>query len=67
VYGLIKGLQVHLTVFPYIMIEMDIVVIDVSDVWGMLLNRKAATYLGVVYKWIYLMPPSLLQMEALSS
>ena len=28
------------------MIEMDIVVIDVPDVWGMLLNRKAATDLG---------------------
>ena len=29
VHGLIKGLQVHLAAFPYIMIEMDIVVIDV--------------------------------------
>jgi hypothetical protein len=28
------------------MIEMDIVVIDVPDVWGMLLNRKAAADLG---------------------
>jgi hypothetical protein len=46
VYGLIKGLQVHLTIFPDIMIEMDIVVIDVPDVWGMLLNRKAAVDLG---------------------
>jgi ribonuclease HI len=46
VYGLIKGLQVHLTVFPDIMIEMDIVVIDVPDLWGMLLNRKAAADLG---------------------
>jgi hypothetical protein len=31
VHGLIKGLQVHLAAFPYIMIEMDIVVIDVPD------------------------------------
>jgi ribonuclease HI len=46
VHGLIKGLQVHLAVFPDIMFEMDIVVIDVLDVWGMLLNRKAAADLG---------------------
>ena len=41
VYGLIKGLQVYLTTFPDIMIEVDIVVIDVPDLWGMLFNRKA--------------------------
>jgi ribonuclease HI len=46
VFGLIKGLQVYLTVCPDIMIEMDIVVIDAPDVWGMLLNRKAAADLG---------------------
>jgi hypothetical protein len=46
VHGLIKGLQVHLAVFPDIMIEMDIVVIDASDTWGMLINRKTAAYLG---------------------
>jgi hypothetical protein len=46
VYGLIKGLQVYLAAFPDIMFEMDIVVIDVPDVWGMLLNRKAVANLG---------------------
>jgi ribonuclease HI len=46
VFGLIKGLQVYLKAFPNIMIEMDIVVIDVPDLWGMLLNRKAAADLG---------------------
>jgi hypothetical protein len=46
VQGLIKGFQVHLAVFPDIMFEMDIVVIDVPDVWGMLLNRKEAADLG---------------------
>jgi hypothetical protein len=46
VHGLIKGLQVHLAAFPNIMIEMDIVVIDVPDTWGMLLNRKTTAYLG---------------------
>ena len=47
VQGLIKGFQVHLAVFSDIMFEMDIVVIDVPDVWGMfLLNRKEAANLG---------------------
>jgi hypothetical protein len=46
VHGLIKGLQVHLAAFPDIMFEMDIVVIDAPDAWGMLLNRKAAADLG---------------------
>jgi hypothetical protein len=46
VHGLIKGLQVHLAAFPDIMIEMDIVVVDVPDTWGMLLSRKTAADLG---------------------
>jgi hypothetical protein len=46
VHGLTKGLHVHLVAFPVIMIEMDIVVIDVPDTWGMLLNRKTAADLG---------------------
>jgi hypothetical protein len=46
VHGLIKGLQVHLAAFPDIMIEMDIVVIDVQDAWGMLLSRKTNADLG---------------------
>jgi hypothetical protein len=46
VFGLIKGLQVYLKAFPDITIEMDIVVIDVPDVWGMLINRKSAADLG---------------------
>ena len=46
VFGLIKGLQVYLAVCPDIIIEMYIVVIDAPDVWGMLLNRKAAADLG---------------------
>ena len=46
VHGLIKGLQVHLAPFPDMMIEMNIVVIDVPDTWGMLLNRKTTADLG---------------------
>jgi hypothetical protein len=41
VHGLIKG-----AAFPDIMIEMDIVVIDVPDTWGMLLNKKTTADLG---------------------
>jgi hypothetical protein len=46
VHGLIKGLQVHLAAFPDIVIEMDIVVVDVLDTWGMLLRRKITIDLG---------------------
>jgi hypothetical protein len=46
VHGLIKGLQVHLTAFPDIMNEMEIVVVDVLDTWGMLLSRNIAVDLG---------------------
>ena len=46
VCGLIKDLQVHLAVHPDIMITMDIVVIDVLDVWGMLLSRKWGVDIG---------------------
>jgi hypothetical protein len=46
VHGLIKGLQVHSASFLDIMIEMDIVVIDVPDAWGMLLSRKTTADLG---------------------
>jgi hypothetical protein len=46
VHGLIKGLQVHLAIFLDTMFGMDIVVIDVPDAWGMLLNRKADADLG---------------------
>jgi hypothetical protein len=52
VHGLIKSLQVHLAVFPDIMFEMDIVVIDVHDAWGMLLSRKTAADLGGNLQWI---------------
>ena len=45
-FGLIKGLQVHLAAFLDIQIEMDIVVIDVPDAWGMLLSRKTRADLG---------------------
>ena len=47
VHGLIKkSLQVHLAAFPDIQIEMDIIVIDGLDAWGMLLSRKTTVDLG---------------------
>ena len=60
-HGLIKILQVHLVAFPDIVIEMDIVVIDVLDAWGMFLSRKTAADLGG-YIQMDLMPPFPLQM-----
>jgi ribonuclease HI len=60
VHGLIKDLQVHLSVYPDIMIVMDIVVVDVPDAWGMLLSRKWASDLGgsIQMNWSYAMIPS---------
>jgi hypothetical protein len=46
VHGLIKDLLVHLVVFPYILVLMDVVVIDVLDAWGMLLSRDWGANLG---------------------
>ncbi len=61
VHGLIKDLQVHLSVYPDIMIVMDIVVVDVPDAWGMLLSRKWASDLGgsIQMNWSNAMIPSL--------
>jgi len=60
VHGLIKDLQVHLSVYPDIMVVMDIVVVDVPDAWGMLLSRKWASDLGgsIQMNWSYAMIPS---------
>jgi hypothetical protein len=66
VHGLIKYLQVHLAVYPDISVLMDVVVIDVPDAWGMLLSRKWAASLGVVFKWIYHMLLSQLVITLLS-
>lgn len=59
-HGLINDLQVHLSVYPDIMIVMDIVVVDVSDAWGMLLSRKWAFDLGggIQMNWSYATIPS---------
>jgi hypothetical protein len=45
-HGVIKNVQVCIKDYPENIIHMDIVVVDVPDVWGMLLFRKFASELG---------------------
>jgi hypothetical protein len=40
VYGLIEDVKMYLLEFPHIILIMNIVVIDVSYAWGMLLLRS---------------------------
>jgi hypothetical protein len=44
--GGIENVEVFLKEYPEKEIHMDIVVVDISDVWGMLLSRKFASKLG---------------------
>ena len=46
VIGIIFGLKLKLTAYPQITFQMDILVIDVPDAWGMLLSRKWGAALG---------------------
>lgn len=46
VHGIILGLQLKLAAYPKITFQMDILVIDVPDAWGMLLSRKWGVTLG---------------------
>ena len=46
VLGVVKDLQVSLADYRYKIIAMDITIIDVLDVWGMLLSSKFAIDLG---------------------
>ncbi|CAF4291091.1 unnamed protein product, partial [Adineta steineri] len=46
VHGIILGLQLKLAAYPKITFQMDILVIDVPDAWGMLLSRKWGATLG---------------------
>jgi hypothetical protein len=49
IHGLIKYIQVHLVVYPYIIVLMDVVFIDVPNARGMLLSRKwAASLRGIL-------------------
>lgn len=46
VLSVVKDLQISLANYPYKIITMDIAIIDVPDVWGMLLSRKFAVDSG---------------------
>jgi hypothetical protein len=39
-HGVVENVEVHLKEYPEKMVHIDIVVVDVPDVWGMLLSRK---------------------------
>jgi hypothetical protein len=45
-HGVIENFEVFLKEYPEKVIHMDIVVVDIPDVWGMLLSRKFASKLG---------------------
>jgi hypothetical protein len=45
-HGLIENVEVCLKEYPEKVIHMDIVIVDIPDVWGMLLSRKFASKLG---------------------
>lgn len=46
VEGFIKYLKVYVVMNPDISLLMDVVVIDIPDVWGMLLSRKWGATIG---------------------
>jgi hypothetical protein len=46
IHGLVENVEVFLGRYPEREIHMDIVVVDVLDVWGMLLSKKFTAMLG---------------------
>jgi hypothetical protein len=58
IHGLVENVKVCLGKYLEKVIHMDIVVVDVPDVWGMLLSRKfAAMLLHRMYTWLLLLSP----------
>jgi hypothetical protein len=45
-HGVVVNVEVFLKEYPEKMVHVDIVVVDVPDVWGMLLSRKFGAMLG---------------------
>jgi hypothetical protein len=45
-HGVIENVEVCLKEYPKKVIHIDIVVVDIPDVWGMLLSREFASMLG---------------------
>jgi hypothetical protein len=45
-HGVVENVEVRLKEYPEKMVHVEIVVVDVPDVWGMLLSRKFGAMLG---------------------
>jgi hypothetical protein len=45
-HGVVENVKVHLKEFPEKTIHIDIIMVDVPDVWGMLLSRKFGAMIG---------------------
>jgi hypothetical protein len=45
-HGVIENIEVQLKEFPEKTVRIDIIVVDVPDVWGMLLSRKFGAMIG---------------------
>jgi hypothetical protein len=45
-HGVVENVEVQLKEFPEKTVHTDIIVVDVSDVWGMLLSRKFGAMIG---------------------
>jgi hypothetical protein len=45
-HGVVENVEVQLKEFPEKTVHIDIIVVDVSDVWGMLLSRKFGAMIG---------------------
>jgi len=67
VEGLIKDLKVSLAMNHDISLLMDVVVINIHDVWGMLYQGNGVPLWVVNFKWTYLMSPFRSLMGLLSS
>ena len=44
--GVIENLSMTLAAYPEIQINMNVLVLDIPDTWGMLLSREWAAKLG---------------------
>jgi hypothetical protein len=45
-HGVVENVEIFLKEYPEKVIHIDIMIVDVPDVWGMLLSRKFASMLG---------------------
>ena len=45
-HGVVENVEVHLKEFPEKIVHIDIIVVDVPDLWGMLLSGKFGAMIG---------------------